>query len=92
MDDVVDYGFAVIATPEVLAAIDDASRGTWDRLSATVLSAAQAGWEGWLESTGVAAAIVRPDRYLLGTATTPQELAEMTTKLAAVLDGEPAAR
>jgi hypothetical protein len=36
---------------------------------------------GWLDALGAGMAVVRPDRYLLGTANTPQELKQLWARL-----------
>ncbi|MGF6553139.1 hypothetical protein QFZ96_008275 [Paraburkholderia youngii] len=66
MDDVVGYRFVLVALPELLAGDDDiASRAAWAGIQ--IVSDEDA-VNAWLASTGAAAVLIRPDRYVYGIA------------------------
>ena len=67
MDDVVGYRFALVVLPELLAGCDDiASRAA--RAGVQIVISEGASVRQWLASTGAAAVLVRPDRYVYGVA------------------------
>jgi len=67
MDDVVGYRFALVVLPELLAGCDDiASRAA--RAGVQIVTSEGASVRQWLASTGAAAVLVRPDRYVYGVA------------------------
>lgn len=68
LDDVVGYRFAVIADPGVLSGVSDATRALLARLDVGVIDDLSKGLRGWLGELEVGAVVVRPDRYLYGTA------------------------
>jgi 3-(3-hydroxy-phenyl)propionate hydroxylase len=78
LDHRVGYGFAVVADPAFMAGIPSPVRARWQRdwadASATWIEAPGAALLRWLAEHEAQAAIIRPDRYLLGTATTVDEL------------------
>ncbi len=78
MDDAIGYRFAVLGQSRVLDAVSAETRATWSALDARVLPAVGT---DWLDGLGARAAIVRPDRYLLGTADDAEELAAVTRRL-----------
>lgn len=66
MDDVVGYRFALVASPALLAACDDID----DRATRAGIHIVSDGAvvNTWLASTGAAAVLIRPDRYVYGVA------------------------
>lgn len=66
MDDVVGYRFALVASPALLAACDDID----DRATRAGIHIVGDGAvvNTWLASTGAAAVLIRPDRYVYGVA------------------------
>jgi 3-(3-hydroxy-phenyl)propionate hydroxylase len=76
MDDAVGYRFAVVGDAEVLDAVSPETRAIWSAIGACVLPDLGADWLGEL---GARAAVIRPDRYLLGTAQDTAEL-EVTSR------------
>lgn len=85
LDDVVGYRFALVATPEALAA---AGSTTGDLLAGLDVVAVETGTgpvADWLAGLGVAAALVRPDRYLFGAAVDPTEVDALVARLGTAL-------
>lgn len=78
LDDIAPYGFILLATPGFTADTSAKARALWRRAGVTVL-------EGeatlWLDSLGTRAVLIRPDRYILGTADDPAQLEAVTTRL-----------
>jgi 3-(3-hydroxy-phenyl)propionate hydroxylase len=88
LDDRVGPTFSVIGRPDVLGAVDGASRATWADVGAAVLDAGEAGYEAWLADRGLAAVVIRPDKYVFGAADSAGELDELTARLRAGLHAE----
>lgn len=85
LDDVVGYRFALVATPE---ALDSAAPATTELLAAhevRTVQADQGDVADWLSGLGVSAVLVRPDRYLFGTADGTAELDALVARLGAAL-------
>lgn len=77
MDDAVGVRFALIATPEILAALTQAQRDQIAALDAHVLPADEAGLAAYLGGIGRQALLVRPDRYVAGSAISVAEVPAM---------------
>jgi 3-(3-hydroxy-phenyl)propionate hydroxylase len=73
LDDCVGYRFAVLASPRLMDALTAAARA---RLAAgdVVAVTAEGKAADYLAELDTGAVVIRPDRYILGTATTPAEL------------------
>ncbi|WP_375000839.1 bifunctional 3-(3-hydroxy-phenyl)propionate/3-hydroxycinnamic acid hydroxylase [Aeromicrobium sp. CTD01-1L150] len=98
-DDLAGTGWLLVArNKHVLAATDDADLAAFERLGGRVISfgidsmvedvtISDTGgvYQRWFGSTGVTAAIVRPDSYTYGVATDAQELATLTKNLISTL-------
>ena len=69
---------AVIGRAAVLDGVSDDTRDAWRHWGAVVLPATDAALRDWLDSHGVAAIMLRPDRYILGMATSSGELDAVT--------------
>jgi 3-(3-hydroxy-phenyl)propionate hydroxylase len=85
LDDLVGPSFSVIARADVLAECDERTRATWRELGAVVLDAAAARHEEWLTEHDAGAVIIRPDKYVYGTARTAAELDALTTQIEVAL-------
>lgn len=98
LDEVLGHGFAVVATAEVLAECGDDAHGRWAGLGARVVAIGAKGsgadvtiadpdgaLAAWLRSAGASAAIVRPDRYVFGTASGAAELVALADRLETAL-------
>ncbi|MCE0763326.1 bifunctional 3-(3-hydroxy-phenyl)propionate/3-hydroxycinnamic acid hydroxylase [Pseudonocardia kujensis] len=86
MDDVVGYRFAVIGDPTLLGAVDPATAAAWERIGASVIAETPPELRRWLDEHGADAAVIRPDRYVLGLASCADELDTLTARLVTVLD------
>lgn len=80
MDEVVGYRFAVLARADLLDEVSPAARAAWERAGAVVL--ANEG-EAYLAGLGASAALIRPDRYVLGVARDASELQDLSGLLSA---------
>ncbi len=85
LDEAIGARFAVLGEAQTLAAAGADARAKWEASGARVLSysgsAAGAGIAEWLQTHGVSAAVLRPDRYLLGGARDGAELAAISARL-----------
>jgi len=85
LDDVVGYRFAVVGDPAVLSGTSDRTKALLESLGVHVLKEFSGEVRDWITGLGVAAVIIRPDRYLFGAAGNPAELdalvAVLETKL-----------
>ena len=61
---------AVIGRDELLASVSDVTRQAWQAAGALVLPATDAALLAWLDAQAVDAVLLRPDRYVMGVATT----------------------
>jgi 3-(3-hydroxy-phenyl)propionate hydroxylase len=81
LDDRTGLHFAVIARSALLEETAAAAREIWDQIDAVVLDSADASYDGWLDERGLGAVVIRPDRYIFGTAVTASDLADLTARL-----------
>lgn len=82
LDEALGARFAVIGRAEPLAGVPEAARQRWSAAGAVALAAdAEPALRDWLDSQGVAAIMLRPDRYILGMAASPGELETLTACL-----------
>lgn len=91
------------ADPQALDWLDDASRALWQRIegqtvliqpepsttaaSALVVAERDGLFSAWMASLGASVAVVRPDRYVYGTASDPAALRRMVQQLGRSLFG-----
>ena len=78
LDEVVGNHFAVIACAEVLAEVTEATRQAWASWQVRTLDASDPALATWLASHQAQAAVLRPDRYVLGLAHNSAELDALT--------------
>ena len=74
LDDHVGYHFAVLATPALVSALQS-------HCEHLVLVAATDEAAGYLARLGVGAIVIRPDRHILGVASTPDDLADVIARI-----------
>jgi 3-(3-hydroxy-phenyl)propionate hydroxylase len=74
LDEVIGNHFAIIALPEVLQEVSSQTRAQWKQWQVVSQSAQDASLRAWLEQHCVQAVVVRPDRYILGMASTSAQL------------------
>ena len=87
LDDVVGYKFAVVASPELIEEIPSGILDSWRAWGSSIVSA-ESGAKKWLESLGVDAVIIRPDRYLFAATSGRQELCAAFEQLVGQLSPE----
>ena len=78
LDAVVGLNFALIAEPALLAPAE--TRERWTGLGVRCVPA-QGALSEWLNTHGVRAVLLRPDRYILGVANTADELESLAAQL-----------
>ena len=86
LDTVLGLNFAVIGEPSVLDSVSDATRKLWQTQGVVVLTARDPEVRAWFEQQGVRAVIIRPDRYILGTAQSGVELDSISALLPTAAD------
>ena len=85
LDDLVGFRFALVGSDAVLGDVVAAAGRSLARLGIQVISASSDGLKAWLSRLAVGAVLVRPDRYLFGTADTPADVEALIASLEAVL-------
>jgi 3-(3-hydroxy-phenyl)propionate hydroxylase len=91
LDDCVGYRFALLAQPHVLTSLSQADQKILNDHDVAVVSATgEAG--GYLDRLGKDAIVVRPDRHILGLASTAPELDAVLARLPALRHEAPAHR
>jgi 3-(3-hydroxy-phenyl)propionate hydroxylase len=85
LDDVVGYRFAVLGDPAVLSGTSDRTKALLNSLGAVVLGEFSGEIRDWVTCLGVAAVIIRPDRYLFGVAADSAELNVLAAALETTL-------
>jgi len=83
LDTVLGLNFAVIGDEAVLGAVSDDTRSSWQAQGMVVLPANDPQVQAWLAQQGVQAVLLRPDRYILGTAKTGPDLDSISALLPA---------
>jgi 3-(3-hydroxy-phenyl)propionate hydroxylase len=81
LDDRIGLRFAVIARSDLLEDTAASTCEIWSQIDATVLDSADANYDDWLAQRGLGAVVIRPDRYIFGTAATAAELTDLTGRL-----------
>ena len=74
LDDQVGYRFTAVLRPEFSASLPLETRAALAKRDVVVVADDEPEHLSWLDQHGAAALLVRPDRYVLGAATTVQEL------------------
>ncbi|CAM5553417.1 bifunctional 3-(3-hydroxy-phenyl)propionate/3-hydroxycinnamic acid hydroxylase [Streptomyces mordarskii] len=85
LDDVVGYRFALVGDPAVVAQTTPQTKKLWEGLNVKIVDGFSEEIRGWVEGLDAAAAVIRPDRYLYGTARTAAELDALAGSLEAAL-------
>jgi 3-(3-hydroxy-phenyl)propionate hydroxylase len=81
-DDRVGYRFALLCSAQLGAALTEQQRTTLEAQGVTVLCGEEvSGLDAWLGEHGLSAALVRPDRYILGAARKADDLAALLSTL-----------
>lgn len=77
LDDIVGHRFLLAARPELLAGLSTSARATAEGEPELTVLSSPGQVDALLRSVDSSAVLVRPDRYILGTAQTPAELEEL---------------
>ena len=81
LDEAIGQNFAAIGSADLLAAVDADTRAHWAALGLVDLPASGPALSSWLAEQGVAAVLLRPDRYVAGVARSAADLAAITRAL-----------
>ncbi|MBX3499767.1 MAG: bifunctional 3-(3-hydroxy-phenyl)propionate/3-hydroxycinnamic acid hydroxylase [Alphaproteobacteria bacterium] len=81
LDEAIGWRFAVIGTAQALGAVTPQTRRHWHERDIAVIDAGGPTIEAWLAAHECGALILRPDRYVFGTARTSAELDALTSAL-----------
>jgi 3-(3-hydroxy-phenyl)propionate hydroxylase len=81
LDDAVGYHFAVAGEDDCLAGISAETKRVLDGLNAKLIHASSGAAHEWLAGEGAAAVIIRPDRYIFGSAQSGEELDSLVAQL-----------
>lgn len=74
LDDVAGYDFVLLAAPAFIAALPPHVQACIRERGLRVIDDPAAPLQAWLETNGIGAALVRPDRYVLGAARSAHDL------------------
>ena len=86
LDDAVGFRFALLGTEFALSGVTEKAESTLPRPGIQVISAsASPSLEEWLSRIGVGAVLVRPDRYVFGSANSPDEVESLLSQLEALI-------
>lgn len=85
LDDAVGYRFAVVGDVACLDDIGDDTKTRLKQLDAVVLHEPTGGLADWIAGLDAGAVIIRPDRYIYGSARNAAELDALVSKLDATL-------
>lgn len=85
LDDIVGYAFAVVGDAALLEEVTPATKAFWQALGARVIFTDTGALMALLTQLGARAAIIRPDRYILGVASEPGDLDRLATHFAPLL-------
>jgi 3-(3-hydroxy-phenyl)propionate hydroxylase len=72
LDTVLGERFAVIGRQALLSSVTAATRQLWQQADVVLLPASDPGLSAWLDEQHVDAVVLRPDRYIMGMATSPK--------------------
>lgn len=92
MDDAVGYRFAVVGDLACLDEVSDNTKASLQALDAVVLTEETGELADWIAGRNVSAVIIRPDRYVYGSARSGAELDALVGKLHATLAASSVAR
>ena len=81
LDDATGEEFAVIASSELVAAVSADTQELWRAASVAVITEDTPSIRRALDAVGAPAVVIRPDRYVLGVASTPADLDRLTQRI-----------
>jgi 3-(3-hydroxy-phenyl)propionate hydroxylase len=85
MDDAVGFAFALVGTEAALAGVVPVAESLWTDLGVRVIAQSSGEVGAWLDELGVGAVLVRPDRYIFGTADSPEDVDSLLNALRATV-------
>ena len=85
LDDVVGFRFALVGSDSALGDVAATAGSSLERLGIKVVRASSDPLKEWLSRLGVGAVLVRPDRYVFGTADSPADAESLIAHLDAHL-------
>jgi 3-(3-hydroxy-phenyl)propionate hydroxylase len=77
LDDEVRFRFAALVRPALAQGLDAAMLDRCSRRGVTLVADPSSDLSDWLGSVGAQAALIRPDRYVVGVASNPDELSAL---------------
>jgi 3-(3-hydroxy-phenyl)propionate hydroxylase len=89
LDDVTGYRFALLVAAECVDDIGTKARSSLDSVNASVILADSTEARRWLDSLPAVAVLIRPDRYIFGTAATALDIDDLVALLAESLQQRP---
>jgi 3-(3-hydroxy-phenyl)propionate hydroxylase len=81
MDDPIGFEFALVGDPSTLDEAAQSAAPRWEKLGVKVIRDSGEGVANWLEKLDAKAVLVRPDRFIFGTAKTPADVVALTARL-----------
>jgi 3-(3-hydroxy-phenyl)propionate hydroxylase len=85
LDDAVGFRFALVGNDSVLRDVVATAGSNLERLGVQVIIGSSDALKEWLSRLGVGAVLVRPDRYVFGTADTPGAVESLISRLETLL-------
>jgi 3-(3-hydroxy-phenyl)propionate hydroxylase len=85
MDDAIGFAFALLGTESALASAQAQAESLWSDLGVGVIAQSSGEVGRWLEDLEVGAVLVRPDRYIFGTAHDPEGVERLLEALRATI-------
>jgi len=85
MDDAIGFAFALVGTESALAGALAEAESLWTDLGVRVIAQSSGDVGEWLHGLGVDAVLVRPDRYIFGTAESPEGVEKLLEALRAII-------
>jgi 3-(3-hydroxy-phenyl)propionate hydroxylase len=85
MDNAIGYRFSLVGDPAVVAAIGAETKDLLESLNVAVIDQYPQQIRDWVERLDTAAVLIRPDRYVFGSALTAADLDELVGRLGAAL-------
>jgi 3-(3-hydroxy-phenyl)propionate hydroxylase len=78
LDQAIGLNFAVLGEPELLSQVSSETRQIWRQHGVIILAATDPNIVAWLDTQGMSAVLLRPDRYIAGVARSAAELEEIS--------------
>jgi 3-(3-hydroxy-phenyl)propionate hydroxylase len=85
MDNLIGYRFALVGDPAVVTAVGAETKALLESLNVVLVDQYPPQMRDWIERLETAAVLIRPDRYVFGSARTAAALDELVGRLDAAL-------